>query len=312
MHLKYLLPALALVVAIALLCGCTGPAPAGGKYANITDNFGRVVVLDKEPQRIVSLSPANTEMLFDLGLGDRIVGDTDFCDYPPAAKNITHVSGFTGISMEKLVAANPDVIFAEDITGKDVVDQLTSMGYRVIAFKNTNLSMIEQNIRIMGQATGTQGKANALVSDISARVQSVSARTARLTAAQKPSVLLMAGYLAGQPIYVYGSGTYGDDLFAMAGGTNAAHDVSSFKVMSTEAIIQADPDYIVVPVDGTMTTTADFDYIRFGNESWMKGLKAVQNGHVVMVDGNLMLRPGPRLPDAGLVIARAIHPDLFP
>jgi len=132
-----------------------------------------------------------------------------------------------------------------------------------------------------------------------------------LNDSQKPSVLLLAGYVPGQAIYVYGSGTYGDDLIALAGGKNAASGIADFGVMNNEAIAKADPDYIIVPVDNLMTTTDDFNGFKNGSLPWMKDMKAYQNGHIIMVDGNLMERPGPRLPDAALDIAKAIHPELF-
>ncbi|HTX44058.1 MAG TPA: ABC transporter substrate-binding protein, partial [Methanocella sp.] len=149
------------------------------------------------------------------------------------------------------------------------------------------------------------------VKSIDDRTAGITAKTANLTDAQKPSVLLLAGYVPGESIYVYGAGTYGDDLIKQAGGKNAASGVTDFKVMSSEAIATADPDYIIVPVDGLMTTTDSFNQFKNGSLAWMTGMKAYKNNHIIMVDGNLMERPGPRLPDAGLDIAKAIHPELF-
>ena len=278
---------------------------------NVTDNFGRVITLTHAPQRIVSLSPANTEILFALGAGDKLVGGTDYDDYPAEAKNVTHVSGFSGVSYEKIGNVSPDVIFAEDITSEDAVNKLQSMGYPVIVLKNSNMTSIENNIKLMGQVTGTEDNATALVKSIDDRMGSISAKTANLTAAQKPSVLLLAGYVPGESIYVYGSGTYGDDLIKLAGGTNAAANITDFKVMSSEAIASADPDYIIVPVDGLMTTNDSFNQFKNGSLAWMTNMKAYKNNHIIMVDGNLMERPGPRLPDAGMAMAKAIHPELF-
>jgi len=309
-----------MMVAVAALSGCTGSspqpsptaAPAGSNYPmNVTDNFGRNITIPSLPERIVSLSPANTEILFDLGLGDRIVGGTDYDDYPAAAKNITHVSGFSTVSYEKIANVSPDLIIAEDTTSEDAVDKLQSMGYPVITLKNSNMTMIENNIKLIGKATGTDANATALVNDINARMDNISSKTAQLNDSQKPTVLLLAGYVPGEDIYVYGNGTYGDDLIKLAGGKNAAAALTDFKVMTPEVMASADPDYIIVPVDNIMTTTDDFNSFKNGSLDWMKDMKAYKNGHIIMVDGNLMERPGPRLPDAGLAIAKAIHPELF-
>ena len=319
MQARHIVIMLLLLAAAAALCGCASPTPAPTPTAapaaqypmTIVDDFGRTATLQKVPERIVSLSPANTEILFDLGVGGKVVGVTDFCDYPAEVKNITRVSGFNGISYEKIAAANPDLIFCEDIVGEEAVTRMRDLGYAVIEVKNNNISAIRRNVQLMGKATGTGATATALVGDIDRRIDSISSKTAGLKEGEKPTVLMPAGYLSGQPIYVYGSNTYGDELITLAGGRNSASDIVEYQVMSTEAIIQADPDYIIIPVDGTMTTAQDFESFKAGNETWMKGLKAVKSGHVVMVDGNLMMRPGPRLPDAGLAIARAIHPELF-
>ncbi|CAJ36197.1 ABC-type transport system, periplasmic component [Methanocella arvoryzae MRE50] len=315
-----------LIALIVAMSGCTTPSPgpsapasptatpaAGSAFpVTITDAFGKTTTLDKAPERIVSLSAANTEVLFALGLGSKIVGTDDYSEYPPEAKNITHVSGYSGVSYEKIIAVNPDVIFVEDIVGEEAVTSLKDKGFKVIEVKNNNMSAIVETIELMGRATGTESNAAALIDDINARMDAINSKTADLDESQKPTVLLVASYLTGESIYVYGANTYGDDMIRLTGGINAAGDVTEYKVMSTEAIIAADPDFIIIPVDGVMTTQSSFDNFRYGNESWMQGLSAVKNGNVIQADGNVMMRPGPRMPDAALDIARAIHPELFP
>jgi len=301
-----------IVAAMLALCGCTTTSPQSSSAPiNVTDNFGRVITLSHMPERIVSLSPANTEILFAIGAGDKLVGGTDYDDYPAEAKNLTHVSGFSGVSYEKIGNVSPDVIIAEDMTSQDAVSKLENMGYPVIVLKNSNMTSIENNILLMGNVTGTEDNATAIVKSIDSRTAAITSKTAGLNDSQRPSVLLLAGYVPGESIYVYGSGTYGADLITQAGGTNAAANISDFKVMSSEAIASADPDYIIVPVDGIMTTNDSFNQFKNGSLAWVTSMKAYKSGHIIMVDGNLMGRPGPRLPDAGMDIARAIHPELF-
>lgn len=316
-----------LIVLIVAMSGCTStgtptpaatatPAPSqaatSGYPMTVTDNFDRTATLNQEPQRIVSLSPANTEMLFALGLGGKIVGNTDFDDYPAEAKNITHVSGYSTVSYEKIMMVSPDVIFADDITGEETVTSLREKGFQVVELKNNNMSNVINNIELMGKVTNTESNATALVADINARISNISSKTAGLNESQKPTVLLLTGYVPESGIWVFGSNTYGDELIKLDGGINVAGNVSEYSEMSKEAIIKADPDYIIVPVDGLMTTEANYNALKNGTEAWAKDLKAVKNGRVIMVDGSLMFRPGPRLPDAAVVIARAIQPELFP
>ena len=110
MQAKYIIIAILLIAAAAVVAGPA--AAAASQYPmTVTDNFNRTATLAKAPERIVSLSPTNTELLFELGVGDKIVGTDDYSNYPAAAKNITHVSGFAEVSYEKITAVNPDVIF---------------------------------------------------------------------------------------------------------------------------------------------------------------------------------------------------------
>lgn len=318
---------IAIFVAVLPFSGCTSsspqasptaapsvsPLPATSSYPmNVTDNFGRVITIPQMPQRIVSLSPANTEILFDLGVGDKIVGNDQYDDYPAAAENITHVGGFSTVDYEMVANVSPDVIFAEDTISADAVNKMQSMGYNVIELDNSNMTMIENNIKLMGEITGTESNATALVNSINAQMSNISSKTVGLNASQRPSVLLLAGYVAGSDIYVYGSGTYGDDLINLVGGTNAAANISSYGVMSPEAIIAANPDYIIDPVGNSMGDLASYDSLKNGSPSWVQSLTAYQEGHIIMVNGNIMERPGPRLPQAALEIAQVIHPELFP
>ena len=323
MQARYMIITALLVAAVALVAGCASPTPtatpatptpgAASQYPmTVSDYFGRNATIAHEPQRIISLSAANTEMLFDLGVGAKIVGDDDYSDFPAAAKNITHVSGFSTVNYELISSVSPDLIVAEDMVGEEAVTKLRDMGFPVVELKNSNLSMIRSNIALLGQITNTPANATALIARIDSGIAGIAAKTAGLNDSQKPSVLLLTGFIVASPqIYPYGSGTYGDELLTLAGGRNAAANISLYAVMSNEAIVQADPDYIVIPVDGVMCTMDDYNYFKNGTAPWMQSLSAVKNGKVVMVDGNLFLRPGPRSPDAGLALARAIHPELF-
>lgn len=318
MHAKHIAAVATLIVLIVAMSGCTTSTPVATPTTtpasqfpmNVTDSFGRTATITKAPERIISLSPANTEILFDLGLGSKIVGNTDYCDYPAEAKNITHVAGYSTFNYEMITAASPDVIFSEDIN-EEGVKKLGELGFPVIALKNHNLTAIRQNILLIGKATGSDANATAMVASLDSRINNISSKTSTLNESQRPTVLLLAGYVADQPMYVYGKNTYGDELITLAGGRNAAGNVTDYEVMTSEAIIAEDPDFIIVPVDGVMTTPADYENLKNGNVTWMKDLKAIKNGHVYLVDGNLMMRPGPRLADAGLLIATAVHPELF-
>lgn len=312
MQPKYMIMTALLALSVAALCGpAIADTPAAtGFPVSITDDYGFTTTIAKAPERIVSLSPANTEILFDLGLGSKIVGNTEFCNYPAEAMNITHVSGFNTVSYEKIAAVNPDIIFAEDIVGEEAVTKLRSLGYSVIELKNNNLSAIRHSIEVMGRATGTSDNATALIDKIDARVASISARTAGLDESEKPSVLMPVGLYGDDTIYPFGSNTYGDELIRLAGGRNAAGDISEYSVMSHEAIIAADPDIIIVPVDDI--SRPYYQAFRNGSVAWATVLSAYKNNKIYEVDADVVNRPSPRLADAGLLIVDILHPTTSP
>lgn len=301
-----------LMVAVIAASGCTDNTAPGantttsGYPVNVTDSYDRVTTIDSQPERIISLSPSNTEILFALGLGDRVVGNTDFCYYPEEAKNKTKVGGLTTVNVEQVIALNPDVIFAASLTGKDVVENLDSMGYKVIANDPRNATDIDSIITMMGEVTGAEDNATKLMNDLDSRISAVTSKVSGIKEEDKPNVLLVIWH---DPVYVAGSNCYGDDLIKLAGGRNAGAEVTDYGVMSTEAIIQADPDIIIVTVgEGG---TASYDYFKNATQPWMSDLKAVKNGKVYGLDSDTISRPGPRIANATEAMAKVIHPELF-
>ncbi len=302
-----------LVVAILALSGCTSPStqpttgPVSGKYPmNITDDKGRVVTIKKMPERIVSLSPTNTEILFALGLGDRVVGVTDYCNYPPEALNKTKVGGITNVNVEQVAALNPDIVLAASLTKKETAEKLDSMGYAVFVNDPRNVSDIEKSIMNVGRACGAEENATRLCGEINASIKAITDKTSTLSESQKPRVLML---LDTYDFYVAGSNCYGDDLIKIAGGQNVAYKLNDYKAMSKEAVIDADPDIIIMPVD--QYSQADFEKLRNGTEDWMMQLSAVRNGRVYAIASDPIFRPGPRVVDAAQAMAKIIHPELF-
>jgi iron complex transport system substrate-binding protein len=296
-----------MVLAVLVLCGCTSPSPVPTPGTNVTDDKGRVVAINKIPERIVSLSPANTELLFALGLGDKVVGVTDYCNYPPEALNRTKVGGITNVNVEQVAALNPDVIFAASLTKKETAEKLDSMGYPVFVNDPRNISDIERSIKNMGQVTGAADNATRLIGQINASMKAITDKTSALNESQKPTVLML---LDTYDFYVAGSNCYGDDLIKIAGGKNVAGELNDYATMSKEAIIDADPDIIIMPVD--QYSQADFEKLRNGTDDWMRQLSAVRNGSVYAVSSDPIFRPGPRVVEAAVAMAKIVHPELFP
>lgn len=186
------------VVAMLALSGCTSPSPpptsspTAAKYPlNATDDKGRVVVINKMPERIVSLSPTNTELLFALGLGDKVVGDTDYCNYPAGAVNRTKVGGITNVNVEQVAALNPDVVFAASLTKKETAEMLDYMGYPTFVNDPRNVSDIEKSVHNMGVVCGVEDNATRLNGQINASIKTITDKTSALNESQKPKVLML-------------------------------------------------------------------------------------------------------------------------
>lgn len=287
------------------------PAPAttdvAGRTVTVTDDFGETVTIRGIPQRIVSLAPSNTEILYDLGLEDRIVGITDYCNYPPAAADKPKVGGYSTISIERVLAADPDLVFAALGNTEDVVNRLRSLGMTVVSLNPETINDVLHDIELVGAATGQEEQAAACVKELRARIQAVTEKTEGLT--EKPSVAHVIWY---DPIWVSGKGTFQDEVITMTGGVNAFGSVEGWSIIGLEEFITTNPEYIFVS-SGTGMGEGGYDivYDYFMNEPRMQQLDAVRNGHVYVVDADIISRGSPRIVDALEEVAATLHPDLF-
>jgi len=273
----------------------------------VTDDLGRRVAIQKLPQRIVSLAPSVTEILFALGLDDRIVGTTDYCDYPEAAKSKTRVSGYSTPDLEKIVAVQPDLILAESIHENTVLPALEKLGLPVFVTSATSIDVILREITVLGQITGKSKAAQKLANDMTQRINAVTSRTSALPAKDRPGVLYVVWF---NPIWTMGSETFTDDLIAKAGGTNVfSADFERARVVSLEAVVTKNPQVILV---SAMATTADLVYNSIKKESRLAGIDAIKNNRVYKItDSNLIERPGPRIVEGLDEVAKLIHPEIF-
>ncbi|WP_449405514.1 helical backbone metal receptor [Methanofollis tationis] len=285
------------------------PTAATAKWqpVTVTDDYGVKVRIEAMPMRIVSLAPANTEILFGLGLGDRVVGVTDYCNYPAEATAKPKVGGYSTVNIERVVAANPDLVVAAFGNTGEVVDHLRSLGLTVIALNPDSAGGTLRDIRLVGTATGTGAEAERLVTSMEARIDAVKERTEKAT--DTPTVVHAVWY---DPIWISGNNTFQDEMIALAGGTNAFPDMEGWQIITMERFITTDPEVIIVNSGtGMGEGGTDLIYRYFMDEPRFKNLKAIKNNRVYIVDSDLIDRGGPRLVDALEEVAAAIHPDLF-
>jgi iron complex transport system substrate-binding protein len=280
----------------------TTPAPI-----TITDQVGRTVTLETtDPQRIVSLAPANTEILFALGLGDKVVGVTDYSDYPPEATLKPNVGRYDTPNIEQILAADPDLILADSIHKAEIIPQLESHGLTVVAIAPATFEDIFDSIRMVGEITGTEEKADELLSDMQARVDSITDKTATLPESEITSVFYLVWH---DPLMTSGGDTLINEMIEMSGGRNLFEDVSGAAMVELEELIARNPQVIIVGVG--MGIDVEITMQIFETESRLMNTDAMKNNRVYGIHLDISGRTGPRIVEGLEAFARSIHPELF-
>jgi iron complex transport system substrate-binding protein len=314
---------LVLLVALCLSTACaqaveeaTSPPVAAepGFPVTVTDQSGRTVTLLKMPQKIISLAPSSTEILFALGLGDKVVGVTQFCNYPTEAKDKPKIGGFSptdiDVSIEQIVAIKPDLILATETHLSSVVPKLEQLipeaAILVLKTQAETFDVVFEAINLVGQCTGTEQEASQMVAGLKDRVNAITSKTNSLPLSEKPRVLYIIWH---DPIYIIGNGTLGNTLIEAAGGINIFQDLAGSPIVDLETVIARNPQ--VIFGSAAIGTGYDLPYQFALNEGRLKVVDARANGRVYPVNDDLTGRPGPRIVDGLEQMAKMLHPEIF-
>lgn len=269
----------------------------------VTDVTGRRLRFETPPQRIVALAPSITEVVFALGRGDRLAAVTRYSDYPPEARTLPKVGSYINLSLEKILAAKPDICIAtRDGNPKAVVDRLTDLGVPVYITHPTNLDAVMATIGEIGRLLDAEANAAAVVAKMESRIETVQRRIAG--ASRLPRVFVQIGI---SPIVAAGGNTFIDELIRLAGGVNIAGGDVQYPKLSREKVLARMPEVIVIT---SMARSRSFEAVKSG---WAahKEIPAARDGRIHLVDSDIFDRPTPRLADGLAVLARLIHPDRF-
>lgn len=302
MFRKLLLGSLLISSLLLMACVATTPEPTPTPVATltITDDAGRTVTISGTPQRIVTLAPNLTEIVFALGLGVKVVGVSDFSDYPAEAQNIQSVGGFP-LNIELIVSMEPDLVLAAGITSLEDVARLEELGLTTLYLAPADIAGILDSILVVGQATGAEQAAGQLVADLRSRLDGVQEKVAQATG--RPRVY----YELDSTLFTGGPGSFTHELINLAGGENiAAGAATPFPQLSAEEIIAANP-LIIIFSHAKYGGTAEEIASRPGWDT----ITAVVNGAIYPIDPDLVDRPGPRIIDGLEALVRLIHPELF-
>lgn len=296
------------LLTLAVLLGACAPA-AAPKVASIklVDGLKREVTLDSPAQRIVSIAPSNTELLFAVGAGAQVVGREELSDYPEAARKVQSIGSVYGkLNTEAIVALKPDLVLAAEINPPEQIKSLEDLGLTVYYLSNpTDFDGLYENLKIVGALTGQAAEADRLRRSIAARYQAVIEKVA--ASSGRPRVFYELDATDPAKPFTAGAGTFVDRLIDLAGGDNIGRALTDqFAAISSEELIKQDPDLIIL---GDSAYGAAFDSV--GQRAGWNQLTAVKNDAIFSFDDNLVSRPGPRLIDGLEQLAKLIHPELF-
>ena len=268
------------------------------------DDASRTVYIEQTPQRVVSLSPSITEILFAIGLGDKVVGVTEHCDYPEEAKAKPKVGGYFTTSLEDILDKDPDLILTD---GYDpVMQQIEGLGIPMLVLQPEDIDGIFKDIDLVGKVMNKEEEAARLVDSLQQRLDKVAETKASATSS--PTVFYEIDATDPTKPWTAGPGSFADILISLAGGSNIVTESGSWLQLSLEKLLSANPDIIIL---------GDYPYVTPKQVEERSGvwqdLTAVNLGKVYAVsDPSLTSRPGPRIIDGLEEIARMIHPELFP
>ena len=293
---------LAVVICLTLFAACTPKGTANqGATREITDDAGRRVSLPDKVDRVVSLAPNLTEIMFAVGAGNRLVGRTSYCDYPAEAKAIAEVGDTLHPSLERIIALKPQVVLVSTSSQLEVfTQQLHGQNIAVYVTDPHDLEGVFRSIGQIGEIVGEKDRANLLV-------QKLRERTSAVEQAVKQKQPVRVFYqVSGEPLYTAGHDAFVTDLMRRAGGASVTVDVpGAWPKYSNESALAARPEAIILPSGGSMGEA---------NSNVAEALRqspAVLQGRVYKINDDHLARPGPRSVDGLEEMARALHPDAF-
>jgi len=269
----------------------------------ITDIKGKKVLLDKIPERIVSLSPTNTEIVFALGAGEKLVGVTSYCDYPEEAKLIDKIGDFENPNIELIKKMNPDLVLAGGFLQEDLMAALEGLNIPVASTEAAGVETIFDSIAMIGKLVGEETNAEELINSIKKDIEDIENNVMNQ---EKPKVFYLVWK---DPLFTAGQGTYINEIIQIAGGQNIAAVVEGWAQYSFEELLKQNPDMLIAAYHSTDEGMRKEDIMQ--DELFSK-LPCVKEGKIhVMSDDNIVSRPGPRVVEAIREMAEAMHSDAF-
>ncbi|MED5102986.1 MULTISPECIES: ABC transporter substrate-binding protein [Niallia] len=312
---------LAMLLVVGVLAGC-GETKTENKHnkeqtttteeasfpVTIKDGLDQEVVIEKKPEKIVSLMPSNTEIIFALGLGEELVGVSDFDNYPKEAAEKEKVGGMD-FNVEKIISLNPDVVLAHASSAHNSTEglqQIRDAGIDVVVVNDaTSFEDVYKSMDMIGQATGTEKEANKLVADMKEKLSAIKEKAAAISDSDKKAVYIEVN--AEPNLFTTGKKTFMQEMLDTIRANNIISEEGWIQV-DQEAVIAANPD-VIITTYGAYSEKSPIEQIS-SRKGWEK-INAVKEKQIVDVDSDTVTRSGPRLVDGVEAVAKAVYPDVF-
>lgn len=273
------------------------------KSYTVTDDNDKEITFDKIPETVVSLQPSNTEILFALGVGDKVIGGTDYDNYPEEAKEVERISDSVTINAEKILALKPDAIIAYSNGDPAALKPLEDAGIPVFVIKSAaNFEDVYGDINQIAEVMGVTEKAEDLIKDIQTQIKDVEDKVASVDTKKETYFEISPS----PELYTAGAGTFQQEILASAGIENIFADQKGWPKISEEEVIKRNPPTIITTV-GYVDKPVDEIKARKG---WEK-ITAVKENKVYKLNEDVMSRPGPRIGEAVELAAKTVYPELF-
>lgn len=286
------------------------PAETGGEAdgypLTFIDGVGEEVTLEAEPQRIISMLPSNTEIAFAIGVGDRLIGRSQWCNFPAEANDLP-VMGDMNMDVELVLSAEPDLVLLSPYhfnSQLEQVNMLKQAGIAVVVINDSStFDDVYSAINLLGKATAAEAQAEQLVTQMQAKLSDIKAQANQVEAAKRVWIELSPA----PDIFTNGQNTFMHEMLVAIGAENVAGDLEGWAMLSDEEVVQRQPEIIVITY-GSYVENAAADLM--ARSGW-SSVPAVANQEVYDVDGDLLTRPGPRLMDGVERLAQIIYPEIF-
>ncbi|MGI5901614.1 MAG: ABC transporter substrate-binding protein [Desulfitobacteriia bacterium] len=290
---------LVLILILAFMVSCSSQGNENSQGKIIKDTLGREINITSPPEKIVSLSPALTEILFAIGLDQEIIGVSEYCNYPAAAKNKPTMGDFSTPNVELVTSKDPDMVFVAAGVQEDVIEKFESLGITVVVLDADTIEQVIDNIELAGILTGKEKEAARVAEDMRKRLEAITAKVQNL---EKPKVFFEVW---DDPLMSAGSQSFIHDIIVTAGGENiAGKNTERYYNYSVETLLEENPDIYLI--NSHSHTPSDIK-----KRNGYQVLQAVKNDKIFVIDDDLISRPGPRVIEGLEQLARYFHPQAF-